>query len=230
MGKFCRAKTLKLDLHKISDVMKMCTSFCFLKAKRYLIKPRQACAAAYLWSSLPFLPAIHGRHPTVVWRFSAISVILLLCFSSFEIKWKKHAFVTVDPSITPSSPVSDVDSEQGGWCMPNVKEFRIRVSLPSSYTRLQLRVFAKALIYTFVLAGPGFLLAPPLLLVERFVGASKLVKGWLSFLLNLRSLWNLVQITYASAGLCAGSCYFLVRDSDRFWAQTLRGGLEEMWL
>ena len=174
-------------------------------------------------SFLQFTAATYGGL-----TLATISVILLLCFSSFEIKWKKHA-VRGDPSITPSSPVSDVDTEEGGWCMPNVKEFRIRVSLPSSYTRLQLRVFAKALLYTFVLAGPGFLLAPPLLLVERFFD-SRLVKGWLSFLLNLRSLWNLVQITYASAGLCAGSCYFLVRDSDRFWAQTLRGVLEEMWL
>eukprot|EP00438_Fugacium_kawagutii_P007179 Skav210212 [mRNA] locus=scaffold2492:22658:22960:+ [translate_table: standard] len=100
--------------------------------------------------------------------------------------------------------------------------------MPSSYTRLQKRVFAKAVIYTFVLAGPGFLLAPPFLCIERV--DPRIDRGWLQLLLNLLSLWNLVQITYACGGLCAGIFYFVVRENETYVAQTLRGVLEDVWL
>lgn len=166
---------------------------------------------------------------------AAISVILVLCFSSFEIKWKKSALSGPEggstPNLTPNSSHFSDAPQDDGWCTPNVKEFRVRISLPSSYTRLQIRVFAKAITYTFVLAGPGFLLAPPLLCVERFdSNDSRIARGWLQFLLNLRSLWISVQITYACAGLCAGIMYFLVRDSERYTAKAFRGILEDVWL
>ena len=174
-------------------------------------------------SFLQFTSATYG-----FLSMAGMSVILLLCFSSFEIKWKKSALAAPD-SFTPSSNRSSDIAQDEGWCTPNVKEFRVRISLPSSYTRLQIRVFVKAVIYTFVLAGPGFLLAPPLLCLEHFFD-SRIARGWLQFLLNLRSLWNAVQITYACVGLCAGIMYFLVRDSQKYVAKAFRGVLEDVWL
>ncbi|CAJ1392324.1 unnamed protein product [Effrenium voratum] len=144
----------------------------------------------------------------------AVSVILLLCFGSFEVGWHHEAHEAPRP---PNSDTSSDESEASRSPAParsvlaSLKELRVKIAFPSAYTRLQRRAFTKAICGVFFLAGPGLLLTPPLLLLEHGFG-SKSAKEWLQLLQNLRCLWNLVQVTYACVGLLLGSLSFLVRN------------------